>query len=689
MPRKLNVKAPDGREFTIEAPDDATDEEIEGIARQASGVGANYPVQTKNPITAANDKLGNKPGYQDLLMNGASFGLADEAAGGINALMHPMTTGAYAQGRDAMRARVDQAEKNTGWAGTAAEFAGGLLGGLPRAGMNALLTLGNSVRAGATTGAIGGAIGGFGSGDGAVDSLIKAGIGAGVGGTLGAALPVGASAITNRVSGISRMTGRDTDGLARQIVGETMQADRNAPAQIGRQLTEAGQRGTPLAIADTGENVRGLLASVARRPGPARSLTRNLVETRQAEQSDRVLGSIGENLGPIRNMRQQSDELMQQARTAARPLYDEAYSNPVISTPELDAVLNTPAGRGAFGRARTIAANERRDPEALGFSLDADSNVRLDPTLHLNEDGSISQEATQIRGYTPQTLDYVKRGLDDTIEQFRDPVTRRLNLDEAGRAINGVRGQLLSEVDRLNPAYGQARQAYAGPASAEEALQLGRSSLNASAEDIEAATARMGPAEREQFALGYRSAMGDNIGRAVDGADQTQRMLGTPRKRAALSSVMGEGPGFDRFQQTMADERLTNQTYRSVMSGSQTAERQLADQQTSDGGLIESAAGATLRGVSQPIGLLGDALKALGEIDRFGAGEAGNRTRESVAALLTETDPRVLEGLAKAVKDATTRQRLRSRAINRTTGKLGAGLGNNVGLATGELLAPQ
>ncbi|HEX8415635.1 MAG TPA: hypothetical protein VF637_17410, partial [Sphingomicrobium sp.] len=513
--------------------------------------------------------------------------------------------------------------------------------------------------------------------------------GAVLGGGLGGAIPIAANMVGNRLSAVGRLMGRDSEGLSRQIVGQALQADGNTPATAGARLIEAAQRGTPLALADTGENARGLLASVSRRPGPARSLTRTAVESRQAEQSDRVLGSIGENLGPIRGVRQQSDELMQQARTAAAPLYEQAYQNPVISTPELAEVLNTPAGRGALGRARTIAANERRDPQALGFELDEAGEVRLDPTLNLNEDGTISQEATQTRGYTAQTLDYVKRGLDDIIESHRDPVTGRLNLDEAGRAVNGVRSNLLTEVDRLNPTYRDARAAYAGPASAEEALQLGRRSLTASAEDIEAATGRMSEEQRQQFALGFRAAMADNIGRATDGANVAQRMLGTPRKRQALASVFGGEENFGRFLSTMGDERATNETYRSVMGGSQTAERLAADAQTSDGGMLESAAGTAIRGATQPIGLLGDALKALGELDRFGAGEAGDRTRESVAALLTEADPNVLAGLSKAIKDATTRQRLRNRAVNRTTGRLGSAVGSNTGLALPDLSPTQ
>jgi len=668
---KYRITAPDGKTVTIEGPDDASEEELRDFAsQQFGGKFKDNPVEFRAPaqeLAEKLDKAGGKLGYEDLITEGASFGLYDEGAGVANAIMHPLTPGSYEVGRDAQRLRLDDARKRTGWTGTAAEIGGGFLGGIPRAAGGAMLSLGQTALNGLKAGATGGAAGGFGYGDGAIGSLISAGGGALLGGGLGGALPVLANVVGSRVSGISRLLGRDTDGLARQIVGQAVEADGATPAVVGQRMAQAAERGTPLAIADTGESARGLLASVSRRPGPARSLSRGVIEGRQAEQSDRVLGSIGENLGPIRGVREQSDELMQQARTAAAPLYEQAYSIPGRTSEELESLLATPAGRQALGRARTIAANERRDPTALGFDLDDQGETILN------------------RVPSQQTLDYVKRGLDDIIEERRDPVTGRLVLDEAGRAINQVRAGLVGEMDNLNPAYRDARAAYAGPASAEEALQLGRRSLTASAEDLEAATGRMSDEQRQQFALGFRAAMADNIGRATDGANVAQRLLGTPRKRQALASVFGGEENFNRFLATMADERATNETYRSVMSGSQTAERLAADAQTSDGGLLETAGGAALRGVSQPVGLLGDALKALGEVGRFGAGEAGDRTRESVAALLTETNPEVLRGLAKAIKDATTRQRLRGRATNRITGRVGGGLGVDTGVALGAL----
>lgn len=675
---RYQITASDGSKYEINADDDGQAQRLETYINEQIGSGNTDPALWQPPENAVvdmrysreqvrkaqNDQVRGKGGYRDLLEQGVSFGLSDELTGVANYLASGGAGGSYELGRDAERLRIDEARRNTGWGGTAAEIGGGLLGAAPARAGQALLTLGNAAVAGLKGGAIAGGAAGFGSGNGTADSLVKAGLGAVAGSALGGLLPIGVGVVGNRIAGLNRLFG-DRATLSRQIVGDAIEADGSTPASVGQRLIAAAQRQTPLSIADTGENTRGLLASVSRRPGPARSIARPAIEQRQAEQSDRVVGAIGRDLGRVGNVRQESERLLEEARTASAPLYDDFRAQPGRTSDELEAILQTPAGRSALSRAQTIAANERRDPTALGFDLNDQGEVIL------------------ARNSSPETLDLVKRGLDDLLEDARDPITGRINYTPSLRAIEDVRKSLIREADNLYPQYGAARAAFAGPASVEEALQLGRQSLNMSAEDLDAAISRMQPAEVEQFGLGLRAAMADNINRAGDSANVVNRLLGTPRKREALSRAFGGEEGFNNFLATMADEREISRTSQSVLGGSQTAERLAADAQTSDGGLAETAAGVALRGVSQPLGLLGDALKALGEVGRFGAGDAGNQTREGVAALLTETDPSVLYELQRSIRRALVERKARERVVNRTTGKLGAGVGANTGLALG------
>jgi len=678
MSQTYKATAPNGRTYEFEVPDGTSEDEISSFVQnnfaEAKGRRTVFAkgekptseqMNTPEGLAQARNLVRGEPGAEDLMMQGATFGLSDEASGVGNAISNAITApfsssvdfdpvGAYTTGRDAERLRLDQARQSSGWGGTAAEVLGGFAGGAaPTAVGQGVTSLISAARGAARTGAIAGAVGGYGYGEGGLGSLIQSGVGALGGAAIGAALPVAGKVIANRASAVQRLVSGDRGGIARQVVGETLAQDASSPRAAGAMVQAAQDRGVPMMLADTGENARGLLASVARRPGAARTITREAVNERQGAQGDRVVGAISRDLGAIGNPDQISDDLMRNASRAAAPLYEQAYATQVDMTPELISVLETPAARQALNKARTIAANERRDPTALGFDTDEAGETILTQTPSM------------------QTLDLVKRGLDDVLEDARDPVTRRLPLTSTTRAIQGVRQDLLSQLDQISPDYAAARAVFAGPAGQRDALMLGRASLNASADDIERATTPLNEAEREQFALGFRAAMGDNLGRAVDGADKVNRLLGTPRKRASLARLFGGSENFDQFLATMADERATNETYRSVMTGSQTAERLAADETTSDTGLIESAAGSALRRGGSVVGMLGDALKAMGEVGRFGAGQAGNETRESVAALLTETDPAVLRDLQRAIRQAAIQQRLRGRAVNRIGGRVG------------------
>jgi len=585
--------------------------------------------------------------------------------------------------------------------------AGGAELGLARAG----LTAGRAALAGDAL--YGGAYG-AGSADGG-NRLLGALAGATGGAVGGIAGRAAVSGVGNLARGRFGLPQEQAVTRGENLAVDALRSDNMSPRTALSALREAQAVGVPSIPADLGDNARGMFGSLARQPGPERSALRGSVIDRQMGQGERIRSAITEDLGPITNIRQQSDALIQQGRNSAEPFYNRAYETPVPSTPELDAVLNTPFGRQAIGRARTIAANERRNPSELNFALDAEGNPVMNPfpgrqvaddlaaraeldaaqeayRAARNGPGDVDAARTRIanarealrlsqqnlRGapdpnqaasvptYTTQTLDYAKRGMDDILEEQRNQITGRLVLDEAGRAQNGVRSELLREVDRLNPSYGQARAAYAGPAAERDALALGRDALRMSPEDVQVAAGRLTPSQRAQFGLGYRTELSNQIDNRVDGADKVGALIGTPRKRAALSAAMGESEGLTRFNQRLAAEQAANETYRAVATGSATAGR-LADDAVmgSDQALLERAvdAGQRFRSggvVGGGISLALDALKSAGT---YGFGKKAATARSDAASALL--DPARFEEVAQRLGRNAAVRRVNDRAIAR------------------------
>lgn len=165
----------------------------------------------------ATDELRGRPGFFDVAKQGLTLGLSDEAAGVGQAIGQAIlgnfdVSKNYTEGRDAERARIEQARENIGpFTSGVTELLGA--GGAVRAAPNALIGIGRSIRAAgqpvtrnalqtgltkqaAEGGAAVGATGGYGYGEG----LEQSGAGAVGGAIAGAAVGAAGQAIGNRLA---------------------------------------------------------------------------------------------------------------------------------------------------------------------------------------------------------------------------------------------------------------------------------------------------------------------------------------------------------------------------------------------------------------------------------------------------------------------------------------------------------
>lgn len=666
-----------------------------------------YPMFGPDDTTKKIDALpaSSRPGITDKIVHGMTMGLDTEAAGlaeGLgSAIAHPIqawqsggqsVADAYSQGRQDNIDRLNYVDQHHPIAGTAADIGGMLMSPI------GAVSAGTGMLGLAKSGATIGGLAGFEQGNGPITQRAENGtIGAGTG-------AVAAPLVGHFAGGVAGLVG-DAVGAVRnrgvatgaELVAKKLGEDNLTPADAAAAMQSGQSNGTPTVLADMGENTRALAGSVSRQPGAARNVAKTVTADRQLGQGERIKDAINRDLGHTTDTYEESERLIKGAQTAAKPLYEKFYQRPALSSPKLERLLGTPAGRQAANRAMTIAANEGRDPAALGFSLDGAGNVSVHP-VQVDLHGSLAaarsefdaaqaemasakravlggggtsrvaaaqerlrsaQEALQEasgnlkaapsagtaksqRGYTPQTIDYIKRGLDDVLQaQPRHPASGKIILDEGTRAIEGVRKAFVAEADRLHPGiYSAARKAYAGPAQLRDAMLEGQKALNKSAAEINQRLKNMTPPEHEQYALGLRSAIADKLEAGADNSNKVRQLVANPKKRAALQRVFGGKSNLERFLSTLDTEQKAFETYSAIHRGSPTAER-MAEDASNHGKLFTGLVrdGAEVVGGGH-LGIASVGIRRAGEAIKFGVGKAGQRAREDAASLLFSSDPR-------------------------------------------------
>lgn len=252
-------------------------------------------------------------------------------------------------------------------------------------------------------------------------------------------------------------------------------------------------------------------------------------------------------------------------RTKAAPLYEQAYSIGGVDSPTLQGLMPRLQATGAIGKAMNIAAIEGRDPTELGFRwqpeqfsggqqtvmdrVQVPGGGTMDVPRQVDAPAITADTPVQVQNPTMQTWDYVKRGLDDALEAYRDPVTRRLNLDTRGRAIlglqNDLRGELTNKDTAWGPNYQAALDAGGDPIRLEQAFTEGSRLIknNVHPRDFQTRWGTYSPAEQQAFMGGFA----DDLNGQLGAGKLRPKDLLTPWTQQKLTTMMGDPDAANDF----------------------------------------------------------------------------------------------------------------------------------------------
>jgi len=337
------------------------------------------------------------------------------------------------------------------------------------------------------------------------------------------------------------------------------QAMRYVDRVVGSTPLETLQAADPLLTGAEAAGHRGkaALGALARREGETANALNAEVATRQLGRPDRLLSAMSDAAG-IEPHAAAGDikALVEKGRAEAAPLYEEAYAQGPVNTPQLEILQGRPSMRRAMSRAVRIAAEEGRDPTELGFKMvkrGAGSTARDAATYEFPEgadgrfqvtgsktvhDPQMADVSVQVENPTTQTWDYVKRGLDDVLESYRDKTTGKLVLDEEGRAILSTLQKFRGELVKANPKYGEALARSGDYLSADTAFRsAGRDILNSNLTERQFSDKITGMSPGELQA--YRGGIANQFFNLAQNGRLNPKTLATPRVRAKLQLALG------------------------------------------------------------------------------------------------------------------------------------------------------
>lgn len=533
------------------------------------------------------------------VLQGPSFGFADEIGGGIGALIDVAKSGgkkgfseAYRENRDYLRGASDQAAEDnpilsavTQGMASAPTMLLGMGSGLVK-GAGLAANVGRAAVSGATSGALTGA-GRSTAGD--AGGVARD---AGIGGVSGAALGGATAGIGGALGAVGRTVAARNGGdaardLASEKVAESVLRDargvsaQSGDAAISRAAARQRALGPEATIADSaGESTRGLLDTLATLPGATKDAAARLIRDRQAGRAERLISSADNALGTGGQRLAPTLQALEQHRaTEAQPLYNALRASQIAPTDEMRSIIAAADELGAGKLAQTIATAERQ-PYTLGGDATA---------------------------YRFADLDRLKRGLDTMIS--REVESGRTTA--TGAALTSLKNALVGEMDRatIDPAtgksvYAAARAAYAGPSALMDAANAGRAAVGQGETGIRQAMAGLSESEMQAFRVGAFDALRTKIGSSDVGRTEMLNLWKNPAARERLSALFGDERSFRQFAaQAARESRL--KSLESVGKGSQTAARQYgagdldADALGQIAGAGKSAASGNLLGAAK------------------------------------------------------------------------------------------
>lgn len=536
------------------------------------------------------------------LASGATLGFADEFAALMTSLTSDKT---YEQALKEERAKDKKIPTALRVGG---EIAGGVAGAVaaaPAAGAAAAATglsklpgIAKSIGTGVGLGAAAGA----GSTEGS--RLEGAATGAAIGGVVGAAAPSVVKGVTGVARGIRNAVSPKAGAAA--DLGRAIVRDEDTAAGVVSRLRGAqAERPGTATVADVGgENIKGLVERIAQTPGAGRTQVVPALTARQQAQAARISDDLKALTGTNKTAIQTIEEVMEDRAALAGPLYQRAMDFDAKQVPEIVNAFGAEL-KGGWGRSIIQSKNFRNTLQSE-YGVDAEG-IKNAPLMVI--------------------IDAWKKEVDGLVGEASRKGNKRL-----AEVLTNMKNRVVGEVDKFNPAYREARKAWAGKSAYLDAVEEGRGILarNVSAEELASTIRTMDDAQKDAFRIGAVSAIVNRMGSDPAKMADMTKYLRSPEMTKKIAAMMPTPEAAASWLKRLDFEVSSSELTARALGNSATA-RRLAEREDAQGIVGDLVLDAIVNGTASGASLLSKIFKGT---PRWVRDTLRSRTDKALADLL-------------------------------------------------------
>jgi hypothetical protein len=554
--------------------------------------------------------------FANRIFNSATLNFGDEILGSISKVVGTATTDLTGKDLETFYKKIDERIKQDtelrellakeNWAlALSADIAGGLalpLGRVFNVVKNAKFIPAalKGVVGSATEGAVIGGIMGAGEEGNRVKGAIT---GTATGGALGGIASTGLELGTKIVPKLAVGTFK---GLKNLITGSGESVPKIISDKIGNDLDQTLinlQKNPNEMLLEQKENMIGLAKDVGRLlPKAAKSMRESLEERASGESS-----RIEENLNLLTPVHASNfDDLISLEKNIAGEVYKKAENVEPLYSDSLQDIIENKLGRSPTGKS---ILNDIRDVSSLEgrpFGVEI-SDIRLNPSkkieakftpeilpeqktmevnlnptrfeesvipsrpnLRLEESKTIPPSFEQIKsiGYSMQDLNDLTKKLADEYVGLKYSLKPD---NKKAEVVLNLRQSLLSEIDRLNPAFKEARQLAGDYLAKREGFEVGANIFNKPPREASILFNELKSDTAKQAALvGYKNRVIEQINNISEGklnASLADKVIGSKNQKDTLKILFGKDEaGYSQFVDSLKSEIRANQSFKQIYS---------------------------------------------------------------------------------------------------------------------------